>query len=53
MAPVFGLVAYPAKFGASGILTFIINQEGTIYEKNLERNTGRAAAMTRYDPDRT
>ena len=49
----FGLVAYPAKYGSSGVMTFIVNQEGTIYEKDLGKNTNKAATMTRYDPDKT
>jgi hypothetical protein len=50
----FALVAYPAKYGASGIMTFIVNQEGVIHEKNLGENTAaEAAAMTTYDPDDT
>jgi hypothetical protein len=47
----FALVAYPAKYGASGIMTFIVNQEGVIYEKNLGEETPRAADMTVFDPD--
>ena len=50
----FALVAYPAKYGASGIMTFIVNQEGVIYEKDLGKDTARAAAaMTTFDPDDT
>jgi len=50
----FALVAYPAKHGASGIITFIINQEGMIYEKDLGEDTATtAAAMTTFDPDDT
>jgi len=49
----FGLVAYPAKYGASGVMTFIVNQEGVIYEKDLGEDTLRAAAMTVFDPDET
>jgi hypothetical protein len=48
----FALVAYPAKWGRSGIMTFIVNQEGRVYQKNLGPQTGTlAAAMTAYDPD--
>ncbi len=48
----FALVAYPATWGNSGIMTFIINQEGRVYEKNLGPQTATlAAAMTEYDPD--
>ena len=47
----FALVAYPARYGASGIMTFIVNQEGVIYEQDLGPDTAAvAAAMTAYDP---
>ncbi len=50
----FALVAWPAKYGVSGIMTFIVNQNGIVYEKNLGKNTGRIAkAMKKYDPDKT
>ena len=49
----FGLVAYPAKYGASGIMTFLVNQEGVVYEKDLGADTAGAAAMTTFDPDST
>ena len=49
----FGLVAYPAKYGASGIMTFIVNQEGVIYQKDLGEDTPNAAKMTVFDPDDT
>lgn len=49
----FGLVAYPAKYGASGIMTFIVNQEGLVYEKDLGEETPKAVAMTSFDPDDT
>lgn len=50
----FALVAYPAEYGTSGIMTFIVNHEGVVYQKNLGKNTGKIAeAMTKYDPDKT
>jgi len=50
----FALVAYPAKYGSSGIMTFIVNQEGKIYEKDFgDETTKKAAAMTMFDPDDT
>lgn len=50
----FALVAYPAKYGASGIMTFMVNQQGVIYEKDLGADTDTAAtAMTTFDPDPT
>lgn len=48
----FALVAYPDKWGNSGVMTFMVNQQGRVYEKNLGPNTEKlAAAMTVYDPD--
>jgi len=50
----FALVAYPAQYGASGIMTFIVNQDGVVYQKNLGRNSAKvAAAMKLYDPDKS
>jgi hypothetical protein len=50
----YALVAYPADYGNSGVKTFIVNQYGDVYEKNLGRSTAqRAAAMTEYNPDST
>jgi hypothetical protein len=49
----FALVAYPVQWGKSGIMTFIVNQEGKVYQCNLGEKTGAiAAGMTRYNPDR-
>lgn len=48
----FALVAYPAEHRNSGVMTFLVNQEGTIFEKDLGKNTRRLAeAMTEYNPD--
>lgn len=50
----FALVAYPATWGNSGVMTFIVSQEGRVYEKNLGPATKTIAeAMTEYDPDVT
>jgi hypothetical protein len=50
----FALVAYPAKYGNSGVMTFIVNQDGVVYQKNLGKNTTEIAnAITRFDPDKT
>jgi len=49
----FALAAWPAEWGNTGVMTFIVNQQGKIYQCNLGKNTAKlAAAMTRYDPDR-
>jgi len=48
----FALVAYPARWGASGVMTFVCNHDGIVYEKNLGRETAKIAVdMTTYDPD--
>jgi hypothetical protein len=48
----YALVAYLDKRGSSGVMTFIINQQGRVYIKNLGPNAARvAAAMTEYNPD--
>jgi hypothetical protein len=50
----FAFVAYPAEYGSSGVMTFIVNKSGTIYEKDLGPETTKLAqAMTTYDPDST
>jgi hypothetical protein len=48
----YALIAYPDKWGSSGIMTFIVNQQGRVYEKNLGPKTSQlAAAIMDYDPD--
>jgi Protein of unknown function (DUF2950) len=50
----FAFVAYPAEYGNSGIMTFIINQDGVLLEKDLGKTTTQiATAMTQFDPDPT
>jgi hypothetical protein len=47
----FGLVAYPVVWGKSGIMTFIVNQDGEVYQQNLGENTVRiASSMKEYNP---
>jgi hypothetical protein len=48
----FALVAWPAEYGESGVMTFIVNQQGKVYQKDLGPNTAKTARkMTAYDPD--
>jgi len=48
----FAFVAYPAKYGNSGVMTFMISQDGLLFQKNLGKTTAEtAAAMTEFDPD--
>jgi hypothetical protein len=50
----FAFVAYPAEYGSSGVMTFIVDQHGTVYQKDLGSKTiDLAAAMTQFDPDPT
>ena len=50
----FGLMAWPAEYGASGIKTFLVNQDGVVYEKDLGALTNTtAAAIKAFDPDKT
>jgi hypothetical protein len=48
----FALLAYPARYGSSGVMTFIVSHDGVVYEKNLGPHTKTAsAAITAFDPD--
>ncbi len=50
----FAVVAYPAAYGSPGVMTFMVGHEGAVYQKDLGKNTAKAAkAMTSFDPDRT
>jgi hypothetical protein len=50
----FAVVAWPAKYGNSGVMTFIVNHNGVVYQKNLGENTEETAkSMEKYDPDKT
>jgi hypothetical protein len=48
----FVLVAYPEYWDQSGIMTFIVNQDGKVYQQNLGEKTARIASrMKEYNPD--
>jgi hypothetical protein len=48
----FGLVAWPAEYGVTGIHTFIVNQNGEVYQKDIAPVPGKPPApITRFDPD--
>ena len=48
----FGLVAWPAEWNNTGVMTFIVNQQGKVYQENLGPKTAKVAAgMTSFDPD--
>jgi hypothetical protein len=50
----FAFVAYPAEYRSSGVMTFIVDESGIVYEKDLGADTTKIAeSMTTYDPDST
>jgi len=50
----FALVAYPAEYGNSGVMTFVVNYAGTIFQKDLGERTAKIAErMTSFNPDQT
>jgi hypothetical protein len=50
----FALIAWPASYGNSGVMTFIVNHEGVVYEKDLGPETAAAVGkITRFNPDKT
>jgi hypothetical protein len=50
----FAFVAWPAEYGESGIMTFIVNQQGRVYQRDLGSDTDKIVRkMKAYDPDKT
>ena len=50
----FAMVAFPAQYGVSGVMTFLVNHDGVVYQKDLGPNTRSIAfAMRRFNPDAT
>jgi Protein of unknown function (DUF2950) len=50
----FAVVAYPATYGSSGVMTFLVNHNCMVYEKDLGKNTAKTVAAVRtFDPDKT
>jgi hypothetical protein len=48
----FALIAYPAQYGSSGVMTFIVNKDGIVYQKDLgDETTDVASKVTAYNPD--
>lgn len=48
----FALIAYPAEYGVSGVMTFMVSHDGVVYEKDLGRKTGTVAPVVKaFDPD--
>lgn len=50
----FALVAWPAKYGSSGVMSFLVNQDGVVFQKDLGASTAKTAGkMKLFDPDFT
>ena len=50
----FALVAWPAQYGATGVMTFIVNQDGVVFEKDLGKDTSATAEkITAFNPDKS
>jgi hypothetical protein len=50
----FAFVAYPAEYRSSGVMTFIVNEDGVVFQKDLGKKTETLAKdMKGYDPDST
>ena len=50
----FALIAYPADYGNSGVMTFVVNHAGTVYQKDLGQRTASIAKRIQlFDPDQT
>ncbi len=50
----FALIAYPARYGSSGVMTFMVNQDGVVFEKDLGKNSRTIVqTITVFDPDET
>ena len=48
----FAAIAWPASYGQGGVMTFVVNQQGIVFQKDLGEETPKAAAaITAYDPD--
>ena len=48
----FALLAYPVRYGSSGVMTFLVNEQGIVFQKDLGPQTVEIAAkITSYDPD--
>jgi hypothetical protein len=48
----FAVIAFPARYGTSGVVSFMVNHDGVVYQKDLGQDTAALAAeMTEFDPD--
>jgi hypothetical protein len=50
----FALVAWPAKYAFSGVMTFVVGPDGVVYQKDLGEETAtQASGLTEFDPDKS
>jgi hypothetical protein len=50
----FALIAFPVRYGISGLMTFMVNQDGIVYQKDLGAKTAELAGkMKQFDPDQS
>jgi hypothetical protein len=50
----FAVIAFPADYRNSGVMTFVVNQKGKVYQKDLGPKTASiASSMTQFNPDKT
>ena len=50
----FALIAFPAEYGSSGVMTFVVNHTGVVFSKDLGPETAKAAlAIEAFDPDQS
>ena len=50
----FAMIAFPAEYGASGVVTFLVSRDGIVFQKDLGANTAKIAGeMKEYNPDKT
>jgi Protein of unknown function (DUF2950) len=50
----FAFLAYPAEYRSSGVMTFLVGQDGVVYQRDLGQRTGEIAkSLQKYDPDPT
>jgi hypothetical protein len=50
----FALISWPAEYGSSGVMTFIVNQQGRVYQKDFgDKTAGLVKKILAYDPDKS
>jgi hypothetical protein len=50
----FAVIAYPAEYGNSGVMTFMVNHDDVVYQKDLGKDTEQEAkSMRLFNPDKT